>query len=510
MGLGINLTAADTVIIYDSDWNPQNDLQAQARCHRIGQRKTVKIYRLLTKNTYEREMFDKASLKLGLDKAVLQSMNTSQGGKDYGSTSKQMTKKEIEDLLKKGAYGALMEDDNAGDKFCEEDIDQILLRRTQIITLESEKGSTFSKASFASAADRTDINIDDPDFWKKWAKRAEIDTEQLMNNGTVELVLSEPRRRTQIKRYGQDEGVMDVSELESTSNSDEENGGAPSTRSKVAGRSKDRGRRSLRRSRRGNYDEDFAPDDGEVDYGSWSKNECFKIEKGLLTFGWGRWREIMAHGQFRKGWRESDIEDCARMMVVYCLQNFRGDEKIKSFVWDLIVPAENGQAPVERNHSGLATPIARGRKGKKVKGKDSKGSMSAMFEGADWTRDEKYDPEQFLDSGYRRHVTRHANKVLLRIRMLYYIKQEIIRECEIQVNAGVTSAMLPIQTPFCDQPPTPVSELNTRLRRLITAYQRNFKKEEMKMAQKAKRMERREKIETIVREREKQKIEMQP
>lgn len=75
-GLGINLTAADTVIIYDSDWNPQNDLQAQARCHRIGQEKAVKIYRLITRNTYEREMFDKASLKLGLDKAVLQSMGS--------------------------------------------------------------------------------------------------------------------------------------------------------------------------------------------------------------------------------------------------------------------------------------------------------------------------------------------------------------------------------------------------------------------------------------------------
>ena len=83
---------------------------------------------------------------------------------------------------------------------------------------------------------------------------------------------------------------MDVSDLESTSNSDEENGGVPSTRSKVAGRSKDRSRRSLRRSRRGNYDEDFAPDDGEVDYGSWSKNECFKIEKGLLTFGYDIYR----------------------------------------------------------------------------------------------------------------------------------------------------------------------------------------------------------------------------
>ena len=44
-GVGINLTAADTVIIYDPDWNPQNDLQAQANCHRIGQTKRVRAYR---------------------------------------------------------------------------------------------------------------------------------------------------------------------------------------------------------------------------------------------------------------------------------------------------------------------------------------------------------------------------------------------------------------------------------------------------------------------------------
>lgn len=49
--------------------------QAQARCHRIGQNKAVKVYRLITRNSYEREMFDRASLKLGLDKAVLQSMS---------------------------------------------------------------------------------------------------------------------------------------------------------------------------------------------------------------------------------------------------------------------------------------------------------------------------------------------------------------------------------------------------------------------------------------------------
>lgn len=64
--------------------------QAQARCHRIGQNKAVKVYRLVTRNSYEREMFDRASLKLGLDKAVLQSMSgrdNSLGGGSGGGVS---------------------------------------------------------------------------------------------------------------------------------------------------------------------------------------------------------------------------------------------------------------------------------------------------------------------------------------------------------------------------------------------------------------------------------------
>ena len=61
----------DTCIIFDSDWNPQNDLQAQARCHRIGQTKNVKVYRLLSRKSYEMQMFHMSSLKMGLDQAVL-------------------------------------------------------------------------------------------------------------------------------------------------------------------------------------------------------------------------------------------------------------------------------------------------------------------------------------------------------------------------------------------------------------------------------------------------------
>ncbi|KAG5188935.1 SNF2 family N-terminal domain-containing protein, partial [Tribonema minus] len=70
-GVGINLTAADVCIIFDSDWNPQNDVQAMARCHRIGQTKQVAIYRLITRGSFESEMFARASRKLGLEQAVL-------------------------------------------------------------------------------------------------------------------------------------------------------------------------------------------------------------------------------------------------------------------------------------------------------------------------------------------------------------------------------------------------------------------------------------------------------
>ena len=70
-GVGINLTAADTVIVFDPDWNPQNDVQAMARVHRIGQTKTVQIYKLCTKGTYENHMLKLANQKLGLEHAVM-------------------------------------------------------------------------------------------------------------------------------------------------------------------------------------------------------------------------------------------------------------------------------------------------------------------------------------------------------------------------------------------------------------------------------------------------------
>ncbi|XP_026282580.1 lymphocyte-specific helicase-like [Frankliniella occidentalis] len=71
-GLGINLMAADTVIIVDSDWNPQVDLQAQDRCHRIGQTKPVAVYRLVVKGTIDEHIVDRAETKKQLDRVVIQ------------------------------------------------------------------------------------------------------------------------------------------------------------------------------------------------------------------------------------------------------------------------------------------------------------------------------------------------------------------------------------------------------------------------------------------------------
>eukprot|EP00550_Attheya_septentrionalis_P007683 CAMPEP_0198281478 /NCGR_PEP_ID=MMETSP1449-20131203/1401_1 /TAXON_ID=420275 /ORGANISM="Attheya septentrionalis, Strain CCMP2084" /LENGTH=2448 /DNA_ID=CAMNT_0043977257 /DNA_START=144 /DNA_END=7490 /DNA_ORIENTATION=+ len=192
-GVGINLTAADTVILYDSDWNPQSDLQAQARCHRIGQTKNVKVYRLLTRKTYEMQMFHMSSLKMGLDQAVLQGFESGGGDSEQGG----MTKEEVERLLRHGAYDIFNEEKVGSSEaeskdFIEQDIDSILARRSRVVVHENTgskstaAGGTFSKASFKAAknqsgnqnsADTEEVDIDDPDFWKKMVGEAKAETQ---------------------------------------------------------------------------------------------------------------------------------------------------------------------------------------------------------------------------------------------------------------------------------------------------------------------------------------------
>ncbi|EQB61015.1 helicase dna-binding protein [Vairimorpha apis BRL 01] len=176
----------------DSDGSFFCYVHAQVVCHRIGQKNEVKIYRLVTRNTYEREMFDKAGMKLGLDRAVLQKMSFE------GQKNEKVKKKDaIEILLRKGAYGVLMETDEASKKFCEEDIDQILERRTKVIK-HSDGGNVFSKASF-----QVEEEIDDPYFW-----------DNLLNKKRNEE--NEGRVKRQMRRLARDDVITseEIIELE--------------------------------------------------------------------------------------------------------------------------------------------------------------------------------------------------------------------------------------------------------------------------------------------------------
>ncbi|XP_014022106.2 chromodomain-helicase-DNA-binding protein 5 isoform X4 [Salmo salar] len=93
-GLGINLATADTVIIYDSDWNPHNDIQAFSRAHRIGQNKKVMIYRFVTRASVEERITQVAKRKMMLTHLVVRP--------GLGSKTGSMSKQELDDILKFG------------------------------------------------------------------------------------------------------------------------------------------------------------------------------------------------------------------------------------------------------------------------------------------------------------------------------------------------------------------------------------------------------------------------
>ena len=162
-----------------------------------------------------------------------------------------------------------------------QDIESILLKRTQTKTIDNadQKGGSFSKASFASADTASDINIDDPDFWAKWAKKAEI--EEISEEQS--LIVTESRSRKQIKRLG-DNPLQNISDLDTDSDSDMEDGGGGRKGRGRGGRGEKEDKKGRKR-RRFDDDEDFMEDERDVAYGSWTKSELTKIERATMLFG---------------------------------------------------------------------------------------------------------------------------------------------------------------------------------------------------------------------------------
>lgn len=123
-GLGINLTCADTCIIFDSDWNPHQDSQAMDRCHRIGQTRPVAVYRLLSVGSVDIEMMEKA-----LSKKKLERMAIAGGGfKKPGKTHEQMDIQQLAGLLTDDIQG--LQDKTTDDvMISDEEFDRIMDRK---------------------------------------------------------------------------------------------------------------------------------------------------------------------------------------------------------------------------------------------------------------------------------------------------------------------------------------------------------------------------------------------
>lgn len=122
-GLGINLTAADTVIIYNSDWNPQVDLQAQDRCHRIGQTRPVVVYRLVTAGTIDERVVNCATIKRRLEKLVVKKGKFKQQSQ---IKEEEISVDELHELLKSTDYKQVIHPN--GLVLSDEQIEQLLDR----------------------------------------------------------------------------------------------------------------------------------------------------------------------------------------------------------------------------------------------------------------------------------------------------------------------------------------------------------------------------------------------
>ncbi|KAM6233126.1 chromodomain-helicase-DNA-binding protein 1-like isoform 2-T3 [Porphyrio hochstetteri] len=212
-GLGINLASADTVVIFDSDWNPQNDLQAQARAHRIGQKKQVNIYRLVTKGSVEEDILERAKKKMVLDHLVIQRMDTT--GKTVlhtGSTPSSSTpfhKEELSAILKFGAEELFKEPEGEEEEPQEMDIDEILKRAETRdnepgpLTVGDELLSQFKVANFSNM-DEDDIELEPEQNLRNWeeiipeVQRRRIEEEERQKE--LEEIYMLPRMRNCAKQ----------------------------------------------------------------------------------------------------------------------------------------------------------------------------------------------------------------------------------------------------------------------------------------------------------------------
>uniref|UniRef100_A0A0K0D108 TPR_REGION domain-containing protein n=1 Tax=Angiostrongylus cantonensis TaxID=6313 RepID=A0A0K0D108_ANGCA len=273
----------------------------------------------------------------------------------------------------------------------------------------------FAKAAFNSTNNRgDDIDIDDPNFWTKWAEKAQVDIEKATATPDCsDLIMQEPRKRT--KRFEENS----LKEGEDSDGSDELGKG------RKRGVSQGANTQNTGRKRRRGEDEDGDYINYRPDELAFNKSEYFKVEKVLASWGWGRWAEMKKHGDLEVS--EMDIAHMARTLLLHCVREYRGDERIRQVVWQLIAPQGAKNA------------------------KEAKGSQSVYHQG--WAALPEFNPPNFvLDASFQRHVHRHANKLLVKIDQLRHLQKSIVGSKAAAIEAGTHWSSIDITVPTLVEP----------------------------------------------------------
>ncbi len=188
-GLGLNLQTADTVIIFDSDWNPMMDLQAQDRAHRIGQKNAVRVFRLISSGTVEVKILEQANKKLQIDAQVIQA----------GQFNNKSTESDQHQMLK----GLLSKKKNDGDELGDvptlEELNRIVARNDEEFELFTKMDRTREQERPYNPLMEDEVDIPEwvrqPDLDFKTAEEKEADI--LLTHGRGR------RKRAKIRDFDQ-------------------------------------------------------------------------------------------------------------------------------------------------------------------------------------------------------------------------------------------------------------------------------------------------------------------
>ncbi|KAK5153791.1 hypothetical protein LTR04_006141, partial [Oleoguttula sp. CCFEE 6159] len=192
-GLGINLMTADTVVLFDSDWNPQADLQAMARAHRIGQKNPVSIYRLVSKDTIEEEVLERARNKLMLEFITIQRGVTDKDAKEISDriaraghgVTEPTSSDDISQILKR--RGQKMFEQSGNQKKLEElDIEAVLENAEEHKTEQPEGVAADGGEEFLKSFEYTDVKVD-------------LDWDQIIPKDQLEIIKQEEKEKLDAK-----------------------------------------------------------------------------------------------------------------------------------------------------------------------------------------------------------------------------------------------------------------------------------------------------------------------